>query len=82
MRLIIGNIGDEVALKNICEAQEAEMEELSEREKEFYIHTNQFYNSEEGFCELHQEDKETFQSLVEEGIIVKTTDGFVYKNCV
>lgn len=82
LRLILGNMGDETALKNICEAQDVEMEGLSESEKEFYIHTNQFYSSAENFCELHQEDKEIFQSLVEEGVILKTTDGFVYKNCV
>lgn len=82
LRLILGNIGDEAALKNICEAHEVEMEELSESEKEFYIHTNQFYDSVENFCELHQEDKEAFQRLVEEGDIVKTSGGFVYKNCV
>ena len=40
--LILGNIGDEVALKNICEAHSIEMEEIDDREKEFLIHTNQF----------------------------------------
>lgn len=82
LRLILGNRGDEVALKNICEAQGVEMEGLSESEKEFYIHTNQFYDSVENFCELHREDIKTFQSLVAEGVIVKTADGFIYKNCV
>ena len=29
--LILGNIGDEVALKNICEAHSIEMEEIDEQ---------------------------------------------------
>lgn len=82
MKLICGNIGDDFALKNICEAQETQMEELSEEERDFMIHTNAFYNSAEEFYELHEADTEYFQSLLDDGIIVRTSGGFVYKNCV
>lgn len=82
VRLIFGNIGDDTALANICEAQYMEVEELTEEEREFLIHTNSFYYSAEDFCELHDDDEESFQSLVDDGTIVKTTDGFVWKNCV
>lgn len=80
--LILGNIGDEVALKNICEAHNIEMEEIDDREKEFLIHTNQFYSSVEAFMDLHLETKEEFDFLLESGDIVKTSDGFVWKNVV
>lgn len=80
--LILGNIGDEVALKNICEAHNIEMEEIDDREKEFLIHTNQFYSSVEAFMDLHLETKEEFDFLLESGDIVKTSDGFVWINVV
>lgn len=80
--LILGNIGDEVALKNICEAHSIEIEEIDVREKEFLIHTNQFYSSVEAFMDLHLETKEEFDFLLESGDIVKTSDGFVWKNVV
>ena len=80
--LILGNIGDEVALKNICEAHNIEMEEIDDREKEFLIHTNQFYSSVEACMDLHLETKEEFDFLLESGDIVKTSDGFVWKNVV
>ena len=84
--LILGNIGDEVALRNICEAHSIEMEEIDDREKEFLIHTNQFYSNVEAFMDLHGirhlETKEEFDYLLESGDIVKTSDGFVWKNVV
>lgn len=80
--LILGNIGDEVALKNICEAHSIEMEEIDDREKEFLIHTNQFYSNVEAFMDLHLETKEEFDFLLESGDIVKTSEGFVWKNVV
>ena len=80
--LILGNIGDEVALRNICEAHIIEMEEIDDREKEFLIHTNQFYCDIEAFMDLHLETKEEFDFLLENGNIVKTSDGFVWKNVV
>ena len=80
--LILGNIGDEVALKNICEAHSIEMEEIDDREKEFLIHTNQFYSNVVAFMDLHLEPKEEFDFLLESGDIVKTSDGFVWKNVV
>jgi len=80
--LILGNIGDEVALKNICEAHSIEIEQIDDREKEFLIHTNQFYCNAEAFMDLHLETKEEFDYLLESGDIVKTSDGFVWKNVV
>lgn len=82
LRLTMGNIGDEVALKNICEAQSERFEELTDDEKEFLIDTNSFYYSEEEYCLLHNETPERFRDLVSEGYIVKTTDGYVFINCV
>lgn len=81
-RLIMGNIGDEVALRNICEAQLACMEELTDEEKEYYIETNSFYRSAKEFTYIHNEELEEFKRLLEMGIIVKTSDGYVWKNCV
>lgn len=80
--LILGNIGDEVALKNICEAHSIEMEEIDDQEKKFLIHTNQFYCNIEAFMDLHQETREEFDFLLKNGYIVKTSDGFVWKNVV
>ena len=67
--LILGNIGDEVALKNICEAHSIEMEEIDDREKEFLIHTNQFYsNVERKFDSLN-----TFRYLLKSPLpLIKT----------
>lgn len=39
--LIFGNIGDKVAIKNICEVHDVDMEKIDENEKEFFLHTNQ-----------------------------------------
>lgn len=82
IRLVFGNIGDEIALKNICEAQYEDMEGLTKKDRDFLIHTNQFYYSMEDFCELHEASPEDFQELMKDGDIVKTTDGYVYKNGV
>lgn len=81
-RLICGNVGDEFALANICEAQDMEVEELTKEERDFLIATNSFYYSAKDFCELHDEDEEYFQSLIEDGTVVETSGGFVWKNCV
>lgn len=82
MRLIMGNAGDEVALRNICEAQLESMEELSDDEKEFLIETNSFYRSAEEFSYLHNAEPGEFERLVEDRVIVRTTDGYVWKDCV
>ena len=80
--LTLGNIGDEVALKNICEAHSIEMEEIDNQEKNFLIHTNHFYYDVDTFMDLHQEAKELFDFLLNSGNMVKTSDGFVWKNVV
>lgn len=82
IRLIAGNAGDEVALKNICEVHLECMEELTDDEKDFYIETNNFYRSAEEFCCIHSSEPEYFENLLKDGIIVKTSDGYVWKNCV
>lgn len=82
LRLILGNIGDEVALRNICEVHCEEVEELTDEERDFLIHTNHFYYSEEEFYEMHDADVEEFQWLIDHEVLLKTTDGYVYKNCV
>lgn len=82
VRLIMGNVGDETALKNICEAQSECIEDLTNDDKEFLIETNSFYRSGAEFSLLHDTEYSDFERLVEDGIIVKTTDGYVYKNCV
>lgn len=82
LRLICGNIGDSFALANICEAQDMKVNELTGDERKYLIHTNGFYYSSQEFCELHDADMEYFQSLLNDGIIVKTTGGYVWKNCV
>lgn len=80
--LILGNVGDETALKNICEVHGVDTEEISEEEKEFFIHTNQFYYNIENFMDLHELTKEDFEELMREGHIVKSSDGFVWINVV
>lgn len=82
LRLAVGNVGDEVALRNICEAQGENVEELSKKNREFLFHTNSFYYSAEEFMELHEADREYFQSYLDSGHIIKTTDGYVFINCV
>ena len=42
----------------------------------------QFYCDIEAFMDLHLEIKEEFDFLLKSGDIVKTTDGFVWKNVV
>ena len=83
LRLILGNLGDETALRNICESHDMCMEELTPEKKEYMYHTNNFYYSVEEFCTIHREGtKEMFNELLESGIIVATKDGFVWKDCV
>lgn len=55
MRLILENIGDNVALKNICKVHGMELDELDKKQKNF---------------------------LLKEEILIKTVDGYVWKNCV
>lgn len=81
-RLIAGNAGDDVALNNICEVHRECVDELTEDEKEYYIETNSFYRSAEEFSFIHETEPEYFEWLVGNGTIIKTTDGYVYKNCV
>lgn len=81
-RLILGNINDDVALKNICEVHYEEMEKLTEKEMDFLIETNQFYYSKEQFCEMHGVNEEHFQELIDDETLIKTMDGYVWKNCV
>ena len=83
LRLILGNRGDETALRNICESHDICMEELTPEETEYMYHTNNFYYSVEEFCTIHREGTtEMFNELLGSGIIAATTDGFVWKNCV
>lgn len=83
LRLILGNVGDEKALKNICEAHNIVADELTSEEKEFFYHTNNFYYSLEEFCAIHYEEgSELFYDLLKSGIIVATKDGYVWCNCV
>ncbi len=82
-RLILGNIGDERALRNICEAHNQCMDELTLDEKEYMYATNSFYCSAEEFRTIHSEETdELFHELLEAGTIVATKDGFVWVNCV
>lgn len=80
--LIFGNIGDKVALKNICEVHDVDMEKIDENEKEFFLHTNQFYYDIKDFMNLHELTSEDFDDLIKEGHIVKSSDGFVWINVV
>lgn len=83
MRLILGNVDDETALKNICEAHNLCMYNLTSEEREYMIHTNNFYYSAEEFRTIHNEEtNEMFLELLESGIIAATKDGFVWLNCV
>lgn len=82
-RLIFGNLGDETALRNICEAHNRCMDELTPDEKEYMYATNNFYYSAEEFSTIHgEETDELFHELLKEGTIVATKDGLVWVNCV
>lgn len=82
-RLILGNLGDETALRNICEAHNLCVDELTSKEKDFLIATNSFYYNAAEFNTIHREkDDELFQSLLEMETIVATSNGFVWLNCV
>lgn len=83
MRLILGNVGDETALRNICEAHQLCMDELTPREREYMYATNSFYyNAQEFYTIHHEETEEMFHELIGSGTIVSTRDGFVWVNCV
>lgn len=83
IRLVMGNAGDEIALKNICEAHMDTMEDLTDEEREYLFATNSFYHNEKEFAYIHSDTGPgDFDGLVEEGIIVQTTDGYVWKDCV
>lgn len=82
-RLILGNVGDGTALRNICEAHNQCIDELSPEEKEHMYATNSFYYSAEEFNAIHSEETdELFHELLEAGMIVTTKDGFVWIDCV
>lgn len=83
LRLVLGNLGDETALRNICEAHDMCVDELTPREREYLYATNSFYYSAEEFNTIHEEETdEEFRRLLEDGIIVATTDGYVWVDCV
>lgn len=42
-----------------------DIEEITKKEGDFLIHTNNFYYNVEEFCEIHEADKEEFQRLLE-----------------
>lgn len=83
VRLILGNAGDETALKNICEAHNLCVDGLTPEEREYMTATNNFYYSAEEFRTIHcEEDNDMFCGLLKLGIIAAVKDGFVWKNCV
>lgn len=83
IRLILGNLGDETALKNICEAHGMSVDELTPRDREYLYATNSFYYNTEEFNTIHEEETdEEFNRLLRDGIIVATEDGFVWVDCV
>ena len=83
IRLILGNLGDETALKNICEAHGMSVDELTPRDRAYLYATNSFYYSAEEFNTIHEEETdEEFNRLLKDGIIVATEDGFVWVDCV
>ena len=61
MRLILGNVGDETALRNICEAHHLCMDELTPREREYMYATNNFYYNAQEFYTIHHEETEELQ---------------------
>lgn len=82
-RLILGNVGDETALRNICEAHNQCIDELAPEEKKHMFATNSFYYSAKEFNTIHSEETDAlFHELLEAGTIVDTKDGFVWVNCV
>lgn len=42
-RLILGNVGDETALRNICEAHNQCIDELAQEEKDYMYATSFFH---------------------------------------
>lgn len=83
VRLILGNVGDETALRNICEAHNLFMDELTPEEKDYMFATNSFYYNIEEFSTIHSEETDAlFYELLDTGTIVATKDGFVWVNCV
>lgn len=83
MRLILGNVGDETALRNICEAHHLCVDELTPREREYMYATNSFYYNAQEFNTIHHEEtEELLHELIESGTIVSTKDGFVWVDCV
>lgn len=82
-RLILGNVGDETALRNICEAHNQCIDELAQEEKDHMYATNNFYYNAKEFSTIHSEKTdELFHELLEAGTLVATKDGFVWVNCV
>lgn len=78
MRLMLGNVGDETALRNICEAHHLYMDE-----REYMYATNSFYYNAQEFNTIHhKETEEVFCELIESGAIVSTKDGFIWVDCV
>lgn len=83
LRLILGNVNDEVALRNICEVHLIDPLEITPEEEDFLIATNNFYYSVEEFNTLHHEkDDVFFQSLINDGTIAAASNGYVWINCV
>lgn len=82
-RLILGNLGDVTALRNICQAHDMCVDELTPREREYLFATNSFYYNVEEFNTIHCEETDAlFRELLKAGIIIATKDGFVWVNCV
>ena len=65
-RLILGNVGDETALRNICEAHNQCIDELAPEEKKHMFATNSFYYSAKEFNTIHSEETDAlFLELLE-----------------
>lgn len=68
---------EEKALKNILQAHG--IDDCDEDETEYYLSTNQFYDTAKEVKNYYGDD---IRSLLKSGDIIKTNDGYVAKNIV
>lgn len=84
--LTVGNRGDDIALRNICEANEYTVDDaVNDDMVEEFFECNSFFYSVEGFLWLYADWNMTandMEKMVAAGEIVATSDGYVWLHIV
>lgn len=77
-RLILGNVGDETALRNICEAHNQCIDELAPEEKKHMFATNSFYYSAKEFNTIIARKlmRCSLSCLKQERLLLQKTDSY------